>query len=104
MKLDVELVKLAAELKFKKRDEDSGAKTMREYLHALLTRMWAEGEGFSGKRPFGNSGWEYDIYRQLVAANLVEGKLDKEGYIDTFDEDFANKLMFRVIDYIMLNK
>ncbi len=45
---------------------DAEAKTIRDYLKALVTRIWEEGEGFSGKRPFGNSGWEYELYGTLV--------------------------------------
>lgn len=39
-------------------ENDAGALTVRDYLKALLRRLWLEQEGFSGKRPFGNSGWE----------------------------------------------
>jgi hypothetical protein len=65
---------------------DSGAPTVRGYLVALLAELWREGEGFSGKRPFGNSSWEYDLYAPLIKAGLVKGKLDEDGYIDEFDD------------------
>lgn len=42
-------------------DNDAGAKTIREYLASLVEMLWVEGEGFSGKRPFGNSGWEAEL-------------------------------------------
>ena len=58
---------------------DAGAKTIREYLVAVVERVWAEKEGFSGKRPFGNSGWESEIERALVRAGMAEGKFVKEG-------------------------
>ncbi len=32
-----------------------------------------EGEGFSGKRPFGNSCWESDLYWPLAKADVIEG-------------------------------
>ena len=35
--------------------------TIKEYLKELLLRLWDECEGFSSKRPFGNSGWEWDL-------------------------------------------
>lgn len=63
--------------------------TVREYLRTLLMTMWEEGEGFSGKRPFGNSGWEYDLYKPLIAGGFIPGKLDEDGYVDTFDEKVA---------------
>ncbi len=42
-------------------DNDSGARTVRAYLRALLTELWREEGNFSGKAPFGNSGWQYDV-------------------------------------------
>lgn len=59
-------------------ENDSGATTVRGYLKALVTELWSEGESFSGKRPFGNSGWEYELYRPLVKAGLVGD--DGDGY------------------------
>ena len=38
------------------RENDADAKTIRGYLGKILEKVWAEGESFSGKRPFGNSG------------------------------------------------
>lgn len=67
--------------------------SLREYLHALLSTLWNEGEGFNGKRPFGNSGWEYDIYKFLVGAGAVCGSFDEEGYLEDFDKTAADKMM-----------
>lgn len=78
-------------------ENDAGAKTIKGYLKALLKALWAEGEGFSGKRPFGNSGWEYDLYRALVAGKLVEGSLDEEDCIEHVDTKHANALIFDAI-------
>jgi hypothetical protein len=77
---------------------DAKAATVKDYLKALLTRLWGEGEGFSGKRPFGNSGWEYDVYQALVANGLVTGTLDEDGYVNEFDEAAANKLILEAIE------
>lgn len=79
-------------------ENDSGADTIKGYLKALLTTLWKEGEGFSGKRPFGNSGWEYDLYVALVNAKVVKGKLDEDGCLDTVDNKAANKLIFEAIN------
>jgi len=49
-----------------------------------------EGEGFSGKRPFGNSGWEYDIYAALVGAGFLPGMLDKYGHQTIIDKKHAH--------------
>lgn len=37
-------------------ENDANASTIREYLKALLSHLWAEGEGFSGKRNEGKYG------------------------------------------------
>lgn len=62
-------------------ENDSGAKTIREYLKALLVMVWEKDESFSGKRPFGNSGWKYDIYRTLATHKLIEAEIDEDGDI-----------------------
>jgi hypothetical protein len=72
---------------------DAGASTVREYLVALLAELWKAGEGFSGKRPFGNSGWEFEVYQALVAAELVEGAIDDDGYLDECDSSEADRLV-----------
>lgn len=70
-----------------------GATTIREYLCNLLLTLWDEGEGFSGKRPFGNSGWDYDLLEPLLKAGLIEGKFDENGYVDEMDEKAGNDLI-----------
>ena len=77
---------------------DARADSIRTYLKALLTTLMKKGEGFSGKRPFGNSGWEYDMCIPLIKAGLVEGKLDGDGYIDSFNEDAAVQLIYKAIN------
>ena len=76
---------------------DSGEKTIGGYLRKLLTKLWEEGESFSGKRPFGNSGWEYDLYRALIAAKAIKGDFDEYGDIGEFDKVAANKAIFKAI-------
>jgi hypothetical protein len=72
---------------------DSDADTVRGYLTELLLTVWQEGEGFSGKRPFGNSSWEYELYTPLVKAGFVTGVLDGDGDLDTFDRAAADALI-----------
>lgn len=55
-------------LKIKMQDNDANARTVGEYLIMLSQKCWQETEGFSGKRPFGNSGWDFEIYQALAAA------------------------------------
>jgi hypothetical protein len=76
---------------------DAGAETIRGYLKALLIELWASGESFSGKRPFGNSGWEYSLYKAMVTAKVVEGEMYEDGCIDWVNKDDANKLIFQAI-------
>jgi hypothetical protein len=64
----------------------------------LLKALWEEGEGFSGKRPLGNSGWEYDLYKPLVKAGIVDGSFDEEGYIDEVDTAAADKIVLEAIE------
>lgn len=69
------------------KENDSGAVTIRGYLLALLAGVWVEEEGFSGKRPFGNSAWKYDIYEALIKAGLIRATLDEDGFIDQLNDD-----------------
>jgi hypothetical protein len=66
-------------------DNDAGAPTVRAYLLALLRDVWTAGENFDGKRPFGNSGWEGELYETLIGAGLVD------------DEDAAFRLIHEAI-------
>lgn len=63
-------MKDALEVRF---DSDAGDQiSVREYLYTLLNMVWHEQESFDGKRPFGNSGWEYEILKPLAFAGLVD--------------------------------
>jgi hypothetical protein len=71
-------------------DSDAGDDlTVRDYLRTLLVTLWKEGEQFSGKRPFGNSGWVYELYKPLIAGGFIQGTLDEDGCVDTVDEKTA---------------
>ena len=70
----------------KMQKNDAGVDTVEDYLKELLLKLWDEGECFSGKRPFGNSGWEYELYHALALNGLVEGEIDPE-YGDLVDVD-----------------
>lgn len=91
-------------LKIKMVENDAGAKTIREYFVSLLWELWVEGESFSGKRPFGNSGWEYEIYQSLAKAGAIEATYypkdddEEEPEIDSYDEKTANRLIKLAIE------
>lgn len=80
---------------------DADAITVKDYLVALLDRVWDEGEGFSGKRPFGNSGWQRDFDAPLIYAGFVAGTLEENerGVIEVIEVDAAqvNELIGRAI-------
>jgi hypothetical protein len=80
-------------------DSDAGDNsTIRQYLYALLSTLWEEGEGFSGKRPFGNSGWESDLYSALAKGGYVKG--DSEGYVERGPErDKARAIVSELIHF-----
>lgn len=71
--------------------------TVRDYLRTLLETLWREGEGFSGKRPFGNSGWEYELYAPLIKGGFIKGTLDGDGYVGCFDREDAEGYVFDLI-------
>jgi hypothetical protein len=76
----IEKAKTALDMKFD--SDDLGPVTFREYFHRLLQTLWYEDEGFSGKRPFGNSGWSWDLFRGLVACGVIKGSVDAYGDLD----------------------
>lgn len=78
-------------------ENDAEAATIREYLIALLAAVWTEQEGFSGKRPFGNSGWDGELEISLVRAGWVAGKVDADGYIEAVDSRAAHRLIASAI-------
>jgi hypothetical protein len=53
-------------------DNDARASTIRDYFIKIAQTVWIEGEGFSGKRPFGNSGWHHEPFAALIKAGLLE--------------------------------
>lgn len=79
-------------------DSDAGDDiTVRDYLHTLLLTVWEEGESFSGKRPFGNSGWEYDLFIPLIKAGFISGELDEDDHPTTFESASAHGYVSNLI-------
>ena len=75
--------------------------TVREYLRTLLQTLWDEQEGFSGKRPFGNSCWEYSLYAPLIKQDFINGSIDEEGYVEMIgDRRAAHAFVADLILYI----
>ena len=78
-------------------ENDADAKTIGEYLLKLLLTLWDEKESFSGKRPFGNSSWEYEIYTALISSGVIMGSLDEEGYVIDVDWEAADIIVREII-------
>lgn len=79
--------------------------TLREYFKQLILTLWREGAGFSGKRPFGNSGWQFGVIHAIVAAGgdvNTPARIDEDGYLDVDDvrvaEDAVRDL---IVDHLM---
>lgn len=78
-------------------ENDSGQDTIREYLKELLLELWNKDEGFSGKRPFGNSGWKFAVYAALIEGGAIGGTLDEYGAVEEIDSDEADKIIIDAI-------
>lgn len=76
---------------------ESGATTVRGYLTELLIRLWEYENMFSGKRPFGMSGWQYDLYVPMIRAGLVTGEFDADDELVRFDDVRADDLVLAAI-------
>ncbi|OPG13660.1 hypothetical protein [Microbispora sp. GKU 823] len=76
---------------------DADAATIRDYLIALLSLVWDHGEGFNGKRPFGNSSWQYELYAALARAGHIKATFDEDGYLDDVDDTKGRKLISEAI-------
>lgn len=88
-------------------DNDARADNVQEYLCALLEDVWRYEEGFDGKRPFGNSGWQDDLYTPLVVAGFTGGMVRYEdGRPEAYniDTDTADKLIIAAIRYALLGE
>lgn len=78
-------------------ENDANAKTVREYLIALLLALWRERERFDGKRPFSNSLWEFDLYQPLVKARIVRGRTNIDELIQEVDTKKADLIITEAI-------
>lgn len=81
------------DLQFESRDLEQVI-TIREFFKKLLTTLFEQGETFNGKRPFGNSGWDWDLKICLCQNSIIEATYS-EKYDDwDFDtEEVDNKIL-----------
>jgi hypothetical protein len=85
-------------LKLSFRSHDLGmVVTVKKYLSLLLERLWVEEEGFNGKRPFGNSGWQSELATCFIRAELLKGEIDPDGYPDQYNRGEVNAIALKCI-------
>lgn len=71
--------------------------SVKGYLKELLFTLITEQEGFSGKRPFGESGWTHGMEKALVENKLIDGELDQDGYLERSDSKAFIRMMIGAI-------
>lgn len=72
--------------------------TIAEYFIRLAQTVWQEGESFSGKRPWGNSSWQYEVYTAMIQSEFISGNLDRDGYVEACDTRQADGLIYAALD------
>lgn len=88
-------------LEIKMQENDANAETIGEYLRLLLHAVWVEGECFNGKRPFGNSGWERELYTALALAGVVASDVDPDGQVEDVDTKAAHLIISDAINQLI---
>ena len=88
-------------------DYDLGQTTIKEYLKELLLTVLWKGESFSGKRPFGNSGWEHFAGEALIIGKVLDGDItiytDDEPYTEVdrrYTEEEYHAALEKIVDEI----
>lgn len=74
--------------------------SLRVMLKDLLTMVLLQGEQFDGKRPWGDSGWEFDIYRAMVLNGFIKGTVDEYGDIYNYSVAECDELILRCVEEI----
>lgn len=72
--------------------------TIGEYLRLTLRTLILEGEDFSGKRPLGDSDWDYLLLLGLIRAKVIPGRINEYNEPEDFDWSDFNKAMFKAIN------
>jgi len=63
-------------------EEFDGCLTLRTFLVEIDRRGIKEAEGFSGKRHFGNSGWQTYVSDTLLQAGLIDDESEYEALME----------------------
>jgi len=96
--MTVEEFNKLSELRFYSNDLDDNV-SIKTYIKEILKVLWLEPDDFNGKRPLGNSGWQFDLYKAMIEKNIIEGEVDDYGCVDSVNMTDADKL---IIDYISI--
>lgn len=82
--------------------------TVREYFHRLLSTLWHEEDGFSGKRPFGNSCWQLSMIYGLIESGFIAGNIERDDELlveyATYNEKEANEFIQSIIARMCLGE
>jgi hypothetical protein len=79
-------------------DNEAEASTVKDYFRSLLVTLFEEGDDFSAKRPFGNSGWEEELFVAFVDAGVLEAEIDEDGYLDDYNPSDAYDLVYEALE------
>jgi len=87
-------------------DFDGDEIRVKDYLKKLLQTLWDEQDSFSGKHPFGNSDWEYDLYVPLANAGFISTNRDSEGdlYFNSLQLKLAHAFVSDLILFVFQDK
>ncbi len=96
-----EELKKISKIRFVSDELNGNEVTIKQFLQELLCTLWDEKDQFSGKAPFGNSSWEYEIYKVLVERGIVKGTIDEYGDIEEFDTTIADSIINDIIVEVM---
>lgn len=80
--------------------EDAGVTCLRDYFYEILTTLWIRGEGFSSKRAFGDSDWQWQAYYCLAEAGAIKADFDSDWEEWEFSEEEAEKKVLDLIHHI----
>lgn len=86
-------------LSFPMKENSADAKTIGEYLYKLLYNVYNMGESFSGKRPFGDGGWEHELYSALEDGGFILDNYVEGAYVLN-NEQVAHAIIFKCIKHV----
>jgi hypothetical protein len=75
-KLSKEKMEEILNYRFEARDIEVNL-SIKDFLKTILKKVWKEEQCFDGKRPFGNSGWQQEIYDILIENKVVDEKAEE---------------------------